>query len=312
MLDLLLLVVGFAVLIKGADVFVDSGVGIAKKLKIPSVIIGLTIVSLGTSAPEAVVSITASLKGEASLAIGNIVGSNLFNLLFVVGLCALMKPFAVILKEIAKDFWISIAATVILLSAMVFFSENIPQWFAVVMLVFFAVYIALLIRQAVKNPVTDSPDESEAKTRSMWFNVLGAILGCACIVIGGQVAVTGAKNIAVAFNISERIIGLTVLAIGTSLPELVTSVVAAKKGESGIALGNVVGSNIFNILFILGMAGAISPLGIDMNLLFDTAALAISSLVAIVFIYTKSRITRSEGFALILMYVGYMTYVIVK
>ena len=316
-LDIVLLIVGFILLIKGANIFVGESVNISKKLKIPSVVIGLTVVSIGTSLPETVVSITASVKGANALAIGNIVGSNIFNLLFIVGLCALIKPFMVNFKEIAKDLWIAAGAAAALLLIMVLCGDYITRPWSLVLFAAFMAYIIILVRNATKNKDGDvSEDSAEdgdtAALKPLWKSIIGAVLGCAFIIAGGQLTVNGAENIAVAMGISERLIGLTVLAIGTSLPELVTSLTACIKRENSIALGNVVGSNIFNILFILGAAGVISPLAIDVNLIFDLIVLNVCSLVSIFFIYSGKKLVRFEGVLMVAAYIGYMVFICIK
>ena len=309
--DILFLIAGFALLVKGADVFVDASVNIAKKLKIPSIIIGLTIVSLGTSAPEAVISITASAKGANALAIGNVVGSNIFNLLIIIGICVLVKPFAVNFRNIANDIWLSVFAGIILLLMMQLSRGYISRVFSGILLAVFIAYMIILIRKAVKSKETNGVNK-ENGSKPLWASIILSIAGCALIISGGQLTVNGAENIASAFGISERVIGLTILAAGTSLPELVTSIIACTKGENDIALGNVVGSNIFNLLFVLGLAGIVSPLAIDVNLIFDLLVLTICSMITILFIYTGKRLVRPEGLTMVALYAAYMVFICVK
>jgi len=305
LLNIGILIAGFALLIKGSDIFVDGSVGIAEKLRVPKVIIGLTIVAMGTSAPELVISVTASMRGSNALAVGNIVGSNIFNLMFIIGLCAIIAPIAVKVKEIHMDFWLSIIAAALLLGLKVFGGEYIPRWGSMMLVLIFIVYMAFLVRKAVKNH-EDSPEDSSKKVRSMPFYILIAIFGLSLVIGGGHLTVESATFLAEAMNISPRIIGLTVVAIGTSLPELVISLVACKKGENEFALGNIIGSNIFNILFVLGVAGVVAPLQIDSALTVDTAFLIIGSLFAILFVYTRKKITRREGVIMAGLYVAYM------
>ena len=309
--NILFLIAGFALLVKGADVFVDASVNIAKKLKIPSIIIGLTIVSLGTSAPEAVISITASAKGANALAIGNVIGSNMFNLLIIIGICVLVKPFAVNFRNIANDIWLSVFAGIILLLMMQLSRGYISRVFSGILLAVFIAYMIILIRKAVKSKETNGVNK-ENGSKPLWASIILSIAGCALIISGGQLAVGGAENIASAFGISERIIGLTILAAGTSLPELVTSIIACTKSENDIALGNVVGSNIFNLLFVLGLAGIVSPLAIDVNLIFDLLVLTICSMITILFIYTGKRLVRPEGLTMVALYAAYMVFICVK
>ena len=311
MIETLLLILGFALLIKGADIFVSASVGIAKRLKVPTVIIGLTIVAMGTSAPETIISVTASLRGANALAISNVVGSNIFNLMFIIGLCALIRPLPVKLRDIAKDFWISIIAGALLLGFMLIGGYYIPRLGSLVLLVAFTVYLVMLVRQAHKaRSETESVKENADKPRPMALIVFLAVLGCVMIVMGGQLTVDNATLIAVKLGVTERVIGLTIVGIGTSLPELITCLVACKKGENEFAIGSIVGSNIFNIMFILGLAGLISPLEVDRALIFDTAFLIAGSLVALRFVYSGKHLAQREGAVMLLMYIGYMIFVL--
>ena len=306
MVQILILLVGFALLIYGANVFVNGSVAIANKLRIPTVIVGLTIVAFGTSAPEAVITVTASMRGSNGLAIGNIVGSNIFNLIFIIGLCAVIKPVPVKLKEVSKDFWLSIAGAAMLLVFLLIGGAAIPRLGSLLMLAVFTVYLVLLIRRAFKESA--SSIEEPTAQKPIVFYILIAIAGGALIIFGGHLTVESATEIAVFFGVSDRIIGLTVVAIGTSAPELVTSLVACKKGENEFALGNIIGSNIFNILFILGLAGVISPLEIVGGLAIDTGFLLAASLLALLFVYTKGRLDRREGAVMVVLYLGYIFY----
>jgi cation:H+ antiporter len=306
-----LLILGFVLLIKGSDIFVDASVGIAEKLNVPKVIIGLTIVAMGTSAPEFVISATASARGSNALAIGNIVGSNIFNLMLIIGLCATIKVMHVNVKEIHKDFLVSIAAAILLLVLKFVGGDYIPRVGSLILVVIFAAYMFLVIRKAVRQSQCEEPHEPQKKARPMPVYALLAIFGLGLIIGGGHLVVESASYIAATMNISERIIGLTIIAIGTSLPELVISLVACKKGENEFALGNIIGSNIFNILFILGIAGLISPLQIDGGLVSDTIFLIAGSLLTLIFVYTRKRISRREGIIMVAMYVGYMAFILV-
>ncbi len=306
-LNLLLLVLGFALLIKGADLFVDGSSSIAKLLKIPSVIIGLTIVSIGTSLPEAAVSITASLGGNYDLSIANVVGSNIFNLLSVVGASALICPFMIDQMIIKRDFPICIGVTVIL--AIMLRDSHLSRPESLILFVLFILYIIMLVMSALKNREGAS---EEYKTLSPTKSILFIILGIIGIVAGGTFTVDSATFFAEALGMSELLIGLTIVAVGTSLPELVTSVVAAKKGESEIALGNVIGSNIFNILFILGMSGLVHPLSCDRGALIDTVILIGVCLVMYAVCVTGKKATRKEGAACIVLYILYVIYAILR
>jgi cation:H+ antiporter len=290
---------------------VSAAVGIAKKLKIPSVIIGLTIVAMGTGAPEAVIGITASVRESGELAIGNVIGSNIFNLMFIMGLCAVIKPIKFDVKQISKDFWLSIAAAVFLIALMFISGVYIPRWGSLLLLVIFVVYLFFLILKATKAQKKESAEESEAdKVKSWPVLIVTAMLGCGSIIWGGQLTVENATLIAIGLGVTERIIGLTIVAAGTSLPELVTSLVAYKKGENEFALANIIGSNIFNILFILGVAGLINPLPFDNALIFDTVLLSAGSLLALLFVYTGKRLARTEGIVMVCLYMGYMLFII--
>jgi len=312
-LEALLLIAGFVLLIKGADIFVNASVGIAKKLKVPTVIIGLTIVAMGTGTPEVVITITASIQGAGALAVSNIVGSNIFNLLFIIGLCALIKALKFEVHQIAKEFWLSIIAAIMLIGLILIGGTHIPRWGGAVLLAVFIVYLILVIRKAKKaQGVEDHSDEEISKLKPMPIIVLLAVLGCGLIVVGGKLVVDNASKIAFDLGVTERIIGLTIVAIGTSLPELITSLVACKKGENEFALGNIIGSSIFNILFILGIAGIINPLEFDSALIFDTIFLIVGSFVALIFVYTSKRLARPEGTVMALMYVGYMVYILMQ
>ena len=305
MLNFIILIVGFLLLIYGANVFVSASVGIAKKLGIPTVIIGLTIVAMGTSAPEAVITVTASMRGSNGLAIGNIVGSNIFNLVFIIGLCAIIKPVPVKVREIAKDYWLSIAGAAILLVLLLVGDGFIPRLGSLFMMIVFFVYLGLLIRRGIREHVES---EDSQKQRHILLSILLAVVGGGLIVFGGHLTVESATEIAVLMGVSDRIIGLTIVAVGTSTPELVTSIVACKKGENEFALGNIIGSNIFNILFILGLAGIIRPLEIVGGLGIDTGFLLITSILTFVFVYTGRLLGRREGFVMVALYLGYIFY----
>ena len=305
-MEYILLIVGFVLLIKGADFFVDGASSIAGKLKVPSLIIGLTVVSLGTSMPEAAVSISASLSGNNGISLGNVVGSNLFNLLVVVGVSAVLLPIATDRAILKRDMPIAIGITAAL--CIMLMDGMMSRLDAVILLVLFAGYMGLLLWSALKNRT----EEGEQKVMSWGKSILFAVVGAAAIIGGGQLVVENAKVIAANLGMGETLIGLTVVAFGTSLPELVTSIVAAKKGDSGIAMGNVVGSNIFNILFILGMAGAIMPMNADPAFFIDTGILIAASLMMLLFAFTGKKTGRVEGAIAVLMYLAYTAYIIMR
>lgn len=305
-MEYILLIVGFVLLIKGADFFVDGASSVAAKLKVPSLVIGLTVVSIGTSLPEAAVSISASLSGSNGISLGNVIGSNIFNLLMVVGVSSIILPIVTDRDILKRDMPFNIGITVLLL--LMLLDGKLGRLDAVLLLLLLAVYLFILIRSALKNR-----QEGEATKVLTWFkSILFIVLGAAAIIGGGQLVVNSAKTIAAALGMSDTLIGLTVVALGTSLPELVTSVVAARKGDSGIAMGNVIGSCIFNILFILGMAGVISPMTAEGAFAIDTGILIGVCLVMLLFAFTRKKTGRIEGAACVLMYAAYTAYIIMR
>lgn len=321
-LNILLLIVGFVGLIKGADFFVDGSSALARIFKVPGVIIGLTIVAMETSAPELAVSTSAAIQGANEIALSNVVGSNIFNLLGVLGVCALICPIPVEKSIIKRDFPFSILITIglFIVTGIKLFSsfdfldtamlENIgmiSRPVGIVLLIVFVGYIVTLIVLAKRNKVT----EENGKDMPVWKCLLLIVVGLACIIIGGQLVVENAKGIATALGMSETLIGLTVVAIGTSLPELVTSIVASKKGENGLAVGNVIGSNIFNILFILGVSATIHPIAVNYASVIDLLILITVSIVTFIFSLTKN-ISRIEGAVMILMYAATVVFAIVR
>lgn len=310
LLWIFLLLVGFVLLIKGADFFVDGSSSVAKILKVPSVIIGLTIVALGTSLPEAAVSITASLQGNNSMALSNVLGSNLFNLLVVIGASALIKPFDVNQDIKKRDLPFNIILTAVLL-LFAFTHKTLGRIEGILFLVVLVIYMICLVKSALKNKI-----EEKVETMSVAKSIIYIIFGMVAIVIGGKLVVNNASAIASKLGLSDLFIGLTIVAIGTSLPELVTSVVAAKKGESGLALGNAVGSSILNIVFILGVSSALSPIKVVATeftvVIIDLIILLVVSMILQVFCVTRDKVSKFEGVICILLYVAYMAYVILR
>ncbi len=320
LLDIVLLVIGFVLLIKGADFFVDGSAGVARIFHVPGVIIGLTIVAMGTSAPELAVSVSAGISGSNAIAVSNVVGSNLFNLLVVLGVCAMIKEIPVDSKIKKFDFPICLVVTLILLlmgsSSKVFdgidlssssMSQNIgivSRVDGLVLILLFILYIGSTIYFAKK---TRTEDDDSAKM-PVWQCVVYIALGLVAIVAGGQLVVDHAKSLALAWGMSETLVGLTIVAVGTSLPELVTSIVASSKGENGMAVGNVVGSNLFNILLILGVSSSLNPIGISAASFMDLAILLGLTILSYFFICTGKKISRWEGLVLIVMYLAYMSY----
>jgi len=311
-IDIFLLALGFVLLIQSAKLFVNSSVAIAKRLRIPTFIIGLTVVAMGTSAPELVISVSAAMGGSSDLAIANIVGSNLFNLLFIVGFCALINPISIKIQAIARDYWVFFAATAFLLFMVVLFHDTIPRYGSFVLLAGFIVYMATLIKKTIKQNAENEGDVEgiDEVVRPLWQSIILTILGAAIIMGGGQLTVASAVNIADTIGVSERIIGLTIVAIGTSLPEFITTIIACRKNEGEFALGFIIGSCIFNVMFVLGIAGLITPLAIGAGIAFDLAVLTVGAFVFFLFAKSKERLVRSEGFVMLLIYSGYMGFVL--
>jgi len=305
-MEYFLLIVGFMLLIKGADIFVDGASSVAGKLKVPSLIIGLTVVSIGTSLPEAAVSLSASLSGTNEISLGNAVGSNLFNILVVVGVSSAILPIITDMDILKRDMPINLAVSAALFVMLI--DGFLSRTESIILLIFFALYMFILIRSALKSR-TEAPEQ---KVLSWTKSILFIVLGAAAIIGGGQLVVNSAKTIAATLGMSETLIGLTVVAIGTSLPELVTSIVAAKKGDSGIAMGNVVGSCLFNILFILGLTGTITPMTSSSAIAIDTGILIGVSALMTLFAYTKRNTSRWEGIVFTCLYVVYTAYIIMR
>lgn len=305
-LPYILLILGFVFLVRGADLFVDGSSSIAKHLKIPSIIVGLTIVAMGTSAPEASVSITAALAGNSDISLGNIVGSNIFNFLAVIGVSAIICP-VISHKDILKrDLWWNFGITGLLLLLML--DNKISQIDGIILLFGMCLYLFIVIKNALKNRTT----ETEEKLLSVPKSIIFMAIGLAAIICGGNFVVDNASIIAKSLGLSETLIGLTIVAVGTSLPELVTSITAARKHESGIALGNAVGSNIFNILFILGASSALTPINVAPELFIDTIILIVVSVLIFLFAFTKKITNRIEGIVCVLIYVAYTAYIILR
>ncbi len=322
-LDIVVLIVGFVALIKGADYFVDGSAAIAKRLKVPSVIIGLTIVAMGTSAPELAVSVSAGISGSNDIAVSNVVGSNIFNLLVVLGVCALMKSLPVDENIKKRDFPFSLVITLVvgvLAGNLVFTGKCadirdmqaeagiLYRWNGLFLAGIFVLYMIYTVHVAKKNRT----EGEEVEILPLWKSILFIVLGLAAIVMGGQMVVNSARSLALFFGMSETLIGLTIVAIGTSLPELVTSVVASSKGQNGMAIGNVVGSNIFNLLLILGVSSSIHPIAIKVESFVDLGLLLGVSLIAFAFVCSGKKINRLEGGIMLGMYVLYTAFAIIR
>ena len=305
-------IIGFVLLVKGADFFVEGSGSVAKKFNIPVFIIGMTIVAMGTSAPECAVSISASLRGINGMAISNVIGSNIFNLLVVCGVCALFQPLVIKKETLKKEFPFSVLVAVII-GVMGLAGMMVGHMDGIILVVIFALFLYWMVRSAKKSmQAGEDVEAEEIKDLPIWKCLVFIGGGLVAIVIGGQMVVNCSETIARGFGLSETLIGLTICSIGTSLPELVTSVVAAKKNQAGMALGNVIGSNIFNILLVGGLASAISPIAVNMNNLIDIVILVIVSLYIMALVWKKQLLTRAGGVSMLAVYAAYMVYICVR
>ena len=304
----LLLVAGFILLIKGADFFVDGSSGLAKRLRVPSMIIGLTVVAMGTSLPETAVSVTASIQGKNDLAISNAVGSNIFNLMIVCGVTAVITPLLIKKSTLKREFPFSIICA----AALMIFGltgQEVNRIEGIILLLMFGGFLAYTIVSAKRARNSLDVEPAEEKLMPMWMCLTFIVCGGAAIAFGGRMVVNSASEIARSFGISDNVIGMTIVALGTSLPELFTSIVAAKRGEVDIALGNVIGSNVFNILFVLGIATTISPISFMTANTVDCIALIAMSLITMIFCWTKLTLDRWEGAAMAAAYTAYIVYI---
>ena len=321
-MEYLMLILGFLLLIKGADLFVDGSSSVAKILKIPTIIIGLTVVAFGTSMPELSVSATAAIKGNNDLAVSNVLGSNIFNLLVVLGCCALVQPVRAKWSLLRKELPFSIFITLILLLLNSDFSiakvwkENqvfvLGRWSGILLLALFVVFLFATVRSALKSRDEITADEEDYKMMGPLKSGIYIVIGLAGIIWGGDLVVDSATSIAVDFGLSQTFIGLSIVALGTSLPELVTSMVAAGKGENDLAVGNVVGSNIFNILLILGVSSVITPIKLDVTAVYDTLILVAASIIVYIAAISKHEIKKTEGALFLLAYLAFFIYVLLR
>lgn len=319
MLNFIILVVGLVLLVKCADVFVESSSKIARALGIPALVIGLTIVAFGTSAPEAAVSLTAALKGSNEISVGNAVGSNICNSLLILGLCGIFATLQTKEEVRKRDFPYYLLSSIVLLiiTGEYFVKQQTVGWITrangLVLLCFLAVYVYSLIAGVKREKKEkEKNNKEETKEKINWKDILFLVVGIAGIVGGGQLVVNGASGLARAMGIGENVIALTIIAIGTSLPELVTSVIATRKGETDLAIGNVIGSDIFNILFIVGMTASIKPLSLDFTAFMDILFMTISSTLVFIMLQKNRRIGRMKGMCMLAMYVLYMSYILVR
>lgn len=305
-LQLVLLAVGFVMLVKGADWFVDGAAGIADKFGIPQLVIGLTIVAMGTSAPEAAVSITAALKGNADITIGNIVGSNILNVLIILGITSVIVAVSVQKSTVQYEIPFMLVITV-LLAFFGYTSGHITFWEGVILWIAFLIYLSYLFIMAKNN----KEEAEEIQKRPVWMLILFVLGGLVLVVWGSDVTVNAATEIAKAAGLSQRFIGLTIVALGTSLPELVTSVSAAKKGKADIAIGNIVGSNIFNILFVVGTTALITPVVFQAGFMIDVMISLAAGILLWLCVFRDRKLGRVGGVLMLLSYVAYFVYLVV-
>lgn len=303
-----LLIVGFVMLTKGADWFVDGSSALAFRLGIPQLVIGLTIVAMGTSAPEAAVSITSALKGNEGITVGNVVGSNIMNILLILGIASVIVPLAVQKSTRRIEIPYMIAITV-LFGVLGYTGEMVTRVEGGILWIAFLIYLGYLLWMAKKGKEDNEPDE---KQKSLPVQLLMILTGLICIVLGSDFVVDGATEIAKVIGISERIIGLTIVAFGTSLPELVTSIAAARRGNADIAIGNVVGSNVFNILFVAGTSALISPVVFESKFVLDTAVATATAVLLLVCVCNKEgKLKRSGGIIMLAAYVAYFVKLLI-
>lgn len=307
--QLLLLSIGFLLLVKGADWFVDGASGIADKFGIPQLVIGLTIVAMGTSAPETAVSITAALRGNADVAVGNVVGSNILNILIILGISSVITSIAVAKTTVRYEIPIMLAITFLLL-ALGATGGKIVLWEGIVLLICFVLYLLYMFVMMKKGEMQS--EELEDTKKPAWQMLLAGVVGLALVVLGSDFTVDSATEIAKMIGLSEKFIGLTVVALGTSLPELFTSVVAAKKGKADIAIGNIVGSNIFNILFVLGTSALIIPVAFEMSFVIDCLVAVAAGVVLWLCVFRKKKLTRLDGIIMLACYAAYFIYLLLK
>ena len=303
MFNLLVLLIGFAMLIKGSDVFVEASSNIAKKFNIPSIIIGMTIVAMGTSAPELSVSINSALAGLNDMSIANVVGSNIFNILIALGICSFLGKLKI---DNYKDVWLLLGICIELFVLTIDKTLGIIN--GIILLVTFISYIISMIKKTKDN----AEEENNNKQKSLLITIILGILGLIAIVWGGDLVVNSASAIAIKLGMSENLVGLTIVAVGTSLPEFVTSAMATKKGELGIAIGNIIGSNIFNILLILGVASVINPMAVSMLALYDIMFMICTVVLFILLTVKNKAINRKNGFILVLVYIAYLIITIIR
>ena len=320
LLDILLIVVGIVLVLTGADRMTEGASAIARRWRVPELVIGLTIVAAGTSAPELFVSLVSALRGTPDMAVGNVIGSNIFNTLLIVGCAAMVAPMTIAVSTVRKDIPATVIASVLLIGCCVdrfdrlsLNGNMISRIDGIVLVVCFALFMRYTLRQATasKQDATETVTSVSLPSMSLWAAWLWLLAGLAALIFGSNLFVGSASSVAVSLGMSESVVGLTIVAGGTSLPELATSVVAARKGQSAIAIGNVIGSNVFNILAILGLTALVCPMRIGGITLLDVAVQLFSILLLWFFCYTKYTVARWEGALLTLLFLGYMSWILV-
>lgn len=310
-LQIVLFVVGIIVVTWGADRLTDGAVGLAERMGIPQIVIGLTIVAVGTSLPEFFVSFMSAVNATPDLAVGNIVGSNIFNALLIVGVAVALSPITILHSTVKKDIPFALVSSVVLL--MMCLDGGISRLDGGILTAMFVLFMYIVLKGAKGNPeAAAEPEESDKEPMPVGKAVVLLIIGLGCLVLGSNVFVDNASAIAKSLGMSEALIGLTIVSCGTSLPELATSVVAARRGNSGIAIGNVLGSNAFNILMTLGVTGLITPMRLSGITSVDLSVMVISMVLLWLFSFTKHRIERWEGGLLLAVFIGYMTYLVMQ
>ncbi len=307
MMNIIYIVFGIIMVLWGAGKLTDGATSLAARMNIPPIVIGLTVVAMGTSMPEFFISFISALKGTTDLAVGNVVGSNIFNAMLIVGTAALVAPMTILKSTVKKDIPFAILASAMLIPMTL--DGNISRLDAALLFVVFIAFMVYTVRSAKNGK---SQDEAEAKQMPVWQAIAFFILGLACLIVGSNLFVDGATEVASLLGVSEAVIGLTIVAGGTSLPELATSVVAARKGQSAIAMGNVIGSNVMNILMILGVTGLIRPMAIQGITWLDLSVMLVSVLLLWLFSFTKYTVARWEGAVLVILFLGYMTWLVMQ
>ena len=313
--DIIFIVLGVWLVLTGADKLTDGASALARRMKMPEIIIGLTIVAAGTSAPELFVSLVSALKGTADLAVGNVVGSNIMNTMLIVGCAAVVAPMTISKSTVRKDIPFTVGASVLML--LLAFDSYLGRLDGIILLLGFAAFMTYTLLQVRKTGASNQPEPSsqpepsgQSGEKSVWVNVGWVVFGLVALVLGSNIFVDHASDLALALGISEGVVGLTVVAGGTSLPELATSVVAARKGQSAMAIGNVIGSNVFNILLILGLTATISPLAIEGVTSLDMGVMLVSAVLVWLFSFTRYKVERWEGAVLVIGYLAYLAWLL--